>query len=201
MWRKKISLIFFKYPFVFLFWFFWKLDGLSWGAEPLTIHLIYTSWLRTQSSRIYHRTVKTVQTANWDIRDQIFVISFYIFIPQSCKLCKLQTGKFVDQMFVIYLFIYLSHRVVQNVQTTNWDIRGSYIFLNINLTESCKPCKLQTWIFVDQIFVTYLFIYLSHRVVQPCKLQTGIFVDQIFVTYLFSCRGQLNRWHCHSLTN
>ena len=132
------------------FWFFWKLDGLSWGAEPLTIHLIYTSWLRTQSSRIYHRTVKTVQTANWDIRDQIFVISFYIFISQSCKLCKLQTGKLADEIFVIYLFIYLSHRVVQNVQTTNWDIRGSYIFSNINLTDSCKPCKLQTGIFVDQ---------------------------------------------------
>ena len=26
------------------------------------------------------------------------------------------------------------------------------------ITEPCKPCKLQTWIFVDQIFVIYLFI-------------------------------------------
>ena len=61
--RKKIPLFFFKCSFVFLFWFFlesWMvfLEGQSrWPSISFTL-----LGPRTQTSRIYHRVVQTVQT-------------------------------------------------------------------------------------------------------------------------------------------
>ena len=42
--KEENTLVFLNVHLFFSSDFFLKLDGLSLGAEPLTIHLIYTSW-------------------------------------------------------------------------------------------------------------------------------------------------------------
>ena len=42
--KEENTLVFLNVHLFFSSDFFLKLDGLSFGAEPLTIHLIYTSW-------------------------------------------------------------------------------------------------------------------------------------------------------------
>ena len=76
--KEENALVFLNVHLFFSSDFFLKLDGLSLGAEPLTIHLIYTSW--TENANFKNLSQNRANRANCKLGYSWIKYLFHIFL-------------------------------------------------------------------------------------------------------------------------